>query len=402
MRPSIATELSTNLVQLNMSQDASKKTFWDDLLKILAGLASPLGRAIGGPFASALLSASAGAVSDVLGYYLDDYFTKHPVAPTPIDLNKAAQSIQNFSQDAFYNAFLLLTNSKFITSMFSNYGLLEAMGTMQFTYSPDDKIPSANLLRQSYDESVWAQLLPRMFSWKSLSFTQASALPGFSNFIPSAENARWQNPYDIAPSNCRVFSKCWFDGWEWQDKDYTQTDALPQAESEALALQNGKSFAFPGYDFGPNDWWGPGAVSTAQTVTGNPVLFYTITTDSHIQETLDRQVLSESIHNPNKYEGTWETQARLDGVTIQEWTLVTPDGKELSPTAAGELFGGIPSGGLTLASATPQSYTGGMYYDFNVPTGGLVSRFDVFSQWGQGVNGFSPPPRSSRRARAAR
>ena len=80
---------------------------------------------------------------------------------------------------------------------------------------------------------------------------------------------------------------------------------------------------------------------------------------------------------------------RLDGATIHQWALQTPDGKggflELSPAAAAVLFG---TGPLVAASPNPVAYKGGgSYFDFKIPGDGLATRFEVFTQWGKDTPG---------------
>jgi hypothetical protein len=328
-----------------------------------------------------------------------------PPPPSRIDIVGAAIDMQNTALNSYKNTFDLLTNQGFLTALFSNYGLLEAMGTIQFTYAPGDQITPAAVLRQNYDRSIWEQLLPRMFSWKYVPFTDgpsASTLPNFTFFIPARESARWQNQENIPPL---VPPSNPYYSWDWVSNAWTGSarDAASAAQREVAALQSGQQFSFPGYDFTPNNWFGPGAISGPQPITGNSAHFYTISTNSHIAETpFYRHV---PLHGPNNpiFVGFWKTNATLDGVTIQEWALETPDGKggylELSQDAANALFGAIPAGGLVPASPKLKSYTGGSYVDFQAPTGGLATRFDVFSNWGKEIPGFSPysfqPPVSS-------
>ena len=166
-----------------------------------------------------------------------------------------------------------------------------------------------------------------------------------------------------------------------------------------MALQSGtQNIAFPGYDFTPydsgnanKDYFGPGPVNTAQTITGEADRFYTISTDSNLSETLYRHTLF-GYFGPDGFYQKWDTAANLTGVTIHQWALETPDGKggylELPKAAADALFGVGPA---VLNSADPIAYPGGgSYFNFAVPTGGLASRFEVFTQWGKDIPGFAP------------
>src|SRR5262249_1809976 len=139
------------------------------------------------------------------------------------------------------------------------------------------------------------------------------------------------------------------------------------------------------------DWFGPGAVSAPQTITGTLGRFYTISTSSHLSETLYRHAIYGQYGQYGDYQN-WYTWADLDGITIHQWALETPDGKggylELSPDAAAALFG---TGPLVTASANPVAYKGGgSYFDFTVPPNGLATRFEVFTQWGKDIPGYAP------------
>src|SRR5262249_3383473 len=83
-------------------------------------------------------------------------------------------------------------------SVFSNYGLLEALRTIQFSYAKGSGIIPADVLRQSYDRSIWEQLLPRMFQWRIVPYTDngpVNSLRNFTFFIPRYELAKWEEPF---------------------------------------------------------------------------------------------------------------------------------------------------------------------------------------------------------------
>jgi hypothetical protein len=161
-----------------------------------------------------------------------------------------------------------------------------------------------------------------------------------------------------------------------------------------VALQSGTTnIPFPGYDFTPSgtgyetDWFGPGPVSAPQEITGQTDRFYTISPDSELSELLYRHV-SDGSYGPFGAYLDWYTTAEVYGVTIHQWALENSKGQELSQDAANALFG---TGPLVTDSANPVVYKdGGAYFDFDVPANGIVSRFDVFTQWGKDNPGFAP------------
>ena len=108
-------------------------------------------------------------IVNAIDAWLDgDFGNPKPTPPPPTRRNiaEAAIDMENTALDSYKNTFDLLTNQGFLSSVFSNYGLLEAMGTSQFTYAAGDQITPAAVLKQNYDRSVWEQLLPQMFSWR--------------------------------------------------------------------------------------------------------------------------------------------------------------------------------------------------------------------------------------------
>jgi hypothetical protein len=364
------------------------KTLIGSLVNLIAGA---VGVATANPGAGLATSFLLNAIANPIDAYLDGNFEKKPPPPdstnTSTNIAKAADDMEAFSQTTFLDTFQLLTSPKFESSLFSNYGLLQAMEHVRFSYSASGDPTLARMLLDNYDTTVWQQLLPRMFKWQILPFTDngpTNTLRNFTFFVPSSESAEWSNPDELPPVN----DSCCPGDTTWLSKEWSlpggRQEMAAEAKSELLQLQAGATFHFGGHDFTPERWFGPGPISWHQLLTGNSSTFYTITANSHIDETLYR-------HDPQAL-AYWKTWATLEGDTIQEWALVTHDGKrEMSQAAADLLFG---TGSLELASPDPiyspnkddSSYT----YNFKVQSGGLATRFDVFTQWGQGVPDFSP------------
>jgi hypothetical protein len=176
-----------------------------------------------------------------------------------------------------------------------------------------------------------------------------------------------------------------------------RAQALIDSKAQVVALQSGSTFQFKGYDITPSnndlsdDWFGPGALSSPQQLTGRLGRFYTLSPAAHLSETLYRRSQPGYWGFDGEFQN-WYTWADFDGIAIHQWALETPDGKggylELSQDAAEALFG---TGPLVTASANPVAYPGGgSYWDFTVPAGGLATRFEVFTQWGKDVPGYAP------------
>jgi hypothetical protein len=250
------------------------------------------------------------------------------------------------------------------------------------------------VLLKNYDTSVWQQLLPKMFRWKEMPYTDQgplNTLRNFTFFIPNYEGAQWE--YYV----CCLVTNHSADHWS---EPAEQT--IAEAKSEVLQLQTGTPFQFRGHDFTgtrtiegnpPSNDFGPGPISVPQPTgfRGNSGSFYTITGNSKLEETLYRYA-DGSTAIPVGYWHTWAypPYGVLYGDTIHEWALVTSAGEVMGQVAADQLFG---TGSIELASPDrihdskdSSSYT----YDFKVQSGGLATRLDVFSNWGQGVDGFSP------------
>jgi hypothetical protein len=364
-----------------------------------------------GSFAGLAVSAAGDQLVDLIDSWLDGTGAKPPPAkPEPTkDVTTAANEMDALTNNTYLNSFLLLTNQDFLTKIFSNYGLLQAMGTSQFTYSAGDQITSATVLKQDYDRSIWEQLLPQMYEWREVAPTDKGpddTLPNFTFFIPATEQARWESPDEAppvgdtdddgyynwpGPQNDRI------DYSLAKTPDASLAEAIADARTEITALQSGASFNFPGYDFTlsntgdkTKDYFGPGPVNGPQTITGNAAHFYTISTDSHLSQKLYRHTGLGDFGPDGLYQ-KWHTMADLTGVTIHQWALETPDGsngwKELPAAAADALFGT----GAVLNSPDPVKYTGGgSYFNFAVPTGALASRFEVFTQWGKNTPRYAP------------
>ena len=290
----------------------------------------------------------------------------------------AARQMQTFSATTFGDTFQLLSSPRFEASLFSNYGLLEAMEHVRFSSSIDDQpVPTRELL-DNYDTTIWEKLLPTMFKWKPVPYTSdgpVNTLRNFTFYIPELEFAQWQNP-NFARNSSKAFTQ-------------PRAKVVQDARDELLALQAGHSFSFPGYDFTPKDSFGPGPMSVPQTIEGNSASSYTIDPDTLLEGTLFRG------NNGFGYWHTWFSlpDGESDGSTIQEWSLQTRTGEQMSRAAADQLFG---TGSLELASQDPvhyphdDPYDPPYTYDFKVQSGGLATRFDVFTEWGNGVDDFSP------------
>jgi hypothetical protein len=391
----VATELTTGLTPKQtqappVQQFGWLKTLLGSAVNIISGI---VGVAGGGPPGALATSIVLNAIANPVDAYLDGDFDsnkKPPYDPANTDTSsnmlEAANQMDSFRTDAFLNTFRLVSSPEFEASLFSNYGLLQAMEYIRFDPSPGGVPTPTDELRKDYDTTVWEQLLPRMFKWELAPFTDNgpnNTLRNFTFFVPASESASWQNrlsdpPININPDPTR--GVVWIDH-KWSESPQQMT---AEAKTELLELQQGSPFQFQGHDFTPPGWGGPGPISVPQTLRGNLGGFYTITPNAQIQERLYR-------HEP--YVGYWRTDATLDGDTIQEWGLYTRTGAphRMSEAAAADLFG---SGTVELASDDPvhdpnkdsSSYT----YNLKVQSGGLATRFDVFSNWGQGFQGFRP------------
>ena len=403
----IATLMTSGLTQVPpMPKPVDPRSWIERLLSaivsVAAGAAGLVSNALvpdSGPFVSLGVSTAGNLMVNAIDAWLDgDYGNPKPPPPPPTrrEVTGAAIDMATAAQESYKSTFDLLTNQGFLSSLFSNYGLLEALGTIQFTYAPGDHITPAEVLKQNYDNSVWEQLLPQMYSWKPIAPTDngpSDTLPNFTFFIPYNENAQWESPRGIPPLNGGP-------GWDYypQNGKYPfklpggQPQAIADAKAEIAALQSGTTnIPFPGHDFTPSgrgnlDWFGPGPESSPQPITGHLGRFYTISTNSHLSMTLKRHAAD------SEYPVYWLSWADFDGATIHQWALQTPDGKggylELSADAAAALFG---TGPLVTANANPVAYKGGgSYFDFKVPDNGAATRVEAFTQWGKDVPGYAP------------
>jgi hypothetical protein len=383
---------------------------------ILSGIVNVAG---GGPGGALISSILLNAIVNPIDAWLRGDFTggTTPIDPTKLDtstdMSDAAALIQRDSTQAFEASFDLLSSKTFETSLWSNYGLLQAMTYAQFSApalgaptpkkdpsgNPIDLTPTENDLQANYDASVWEQLLPKMFHWQEMPYTDngpANTLRNFSFFVPLKETARWQQ-FDFLPPGVNDGSG----GAKWgyakhtlfldSDEKKSEERMAQRANHEVMQLESGQPFNYRGQDLTPTPpypngpWFGPGPISFPDAeLHGNSGSLYTITTKSQIEETMWR-------HEPSIFGTYWRTDASLDGDTIHEWALVTTNGEQMGQFAADQLFG---TGSLSVNTQDPAIYypgqgTSSYTPNFNVQSGGLVTRYEVFSQWGQGVTGFS-------------
>ena len=348
----IAQLMTTGLTDIPLPTPVNQNSWIERLLSSIVAVGAGAAGAVGTPAAALAVSAAGNAIVTAIDAWLDgDFNNPKPPPPPPSrkEILGAAIDMQNTALNAYKNTFDILTNQGFLTSVFSNYGLLEAMGTIQFTSSANDQATAAAVVKQNYDRSIWEQLLPRAFSWKLIAPTDNGpndTLPNFTFFIPSSEKAQWETPNNFPPISD---GSSGFD-WSYYPENSKYPFALPGGQPQAIAdarslivalhqhPQPVIPFKFKGYDFTPSynstndDWFGPGPVSSPQDLTGRLGRFYTISPNSHLSETLYRQA-----HDPpvNGWYYNWYTWAELDGVAIHQWALETPDGKggyqELSP-----------------------------------------------------------------------
>ena len=195
------------------------------------------------------------------------------------------------------NTFDLLTSPYFLSSVFSNYGLLEAMGTSQFTYSLGDADTPATVLRAELRPVDLGAALAAGVLVEARKARPTMGRPTRSPTSPSSSLiARMRN-------GRRRQRQAAYDGsdvyWDYYPTNGSNTrsrcraaiaQAIADAKSEVAALQSGTTnIPFPGYDFTPSngndqDWFGPGPVSIPQEIAGQADRFYTISPNSHLTE----------------------------------------------------------------------------------------------------------------------
>jgi hypothetical protein len=246
--------------------------------------------------------------------------------------------------------------------------------------------PNETGLRAAYDTTVWTQLLPKMFKWKEQLYTDSgnnapeNSLRSFTFFVPQDEKVTWDTDVNFLPGFPNDYSHS-----ATAEFSEPETQTTAEALTELTQLQFGQPFDYQGHDFTPAGMYiGPGPISAQQKLSGNSSSLYTITTDS---------VLSQAplYKGEGGLGGYWKSWATIKGLTIHEWALVTNNDERMSKAAADQLFG---TGALSTVSNDPVYYPNqgktSYTYDFKVQSGGLATRLDVFSNWGNGVDGFSP------------
>jgi hypothetical protein len=415
----IAGFLTTGLTKIPAAKTVPEYGWLTTLLgsavTIISGIVNVAG---GGPEGALITSILLNAIVNPIDAWLRGDFNggNSPIDQKKVDtstkMQDAAALIQNDSTAAFEASFNLLSSPTFETSLWSNYGLFQAMKYVQFssgalgaptpqTDSHGNAVnltPRENDLRSNYDFSVWSQLLPKMFHWKEMPYTDygpPNTLRNFSFFVPLKETATWQQ-LDFLPPGLNGSGGV----GDWGYSTHTlalaggENQMTQEARDELVHLQAGQPFNYGGHDFTPDTpypngpWFGPGPLSFPDDeLRGNSGSLYTITTNSHIEETNWR-------HEPSSF-SYWRTDASLSGDTIHEWALVTSADERMGQVAADQLFGTgslVPAGRNWESSrvyapgGAKSSYT----YNFQVQSGGVATRFDAFTTWGKGVDQFSP------------
>lgn len=402
----IAGFLTTDLTQVpQLAQPVQRYGWLETLLGSLTNIAAGIAGVFGGPPAALAVSILGNSIVNPVDAYLNGELSNgvKPIDPSQTDTSsvvvEAASQMQNFSNDTFAATFTLLASPAFVTSLFSNYGLLSAMQYVMFDpttlgaaaprpIGSTNSIltPNESGLRAAYDTTVWQQLLPKMFKWKEMLYTDSgddapeNSLRSFTFFVPQDEKVTWDTDVNYLPGYPNDYSHS---ATAEFSVPIEQTTA--EALTELTQLQLGQPFDYLGHDFTPAGMYiGPGPISAPQTLRGNSGSLYTITSNS----VLTQGPLYKSVGGLGGYWKSWST---IQGVTIHEWALVTSNDERMSQTAADQLFG---TGALSTASNSPVYYPNkgktSYTYDFDLQSGGVVTRLDVFSNWGNDVNGFSP------------
>ncbi len=265
---------------------------------------------------------------------------------TKVDNNllSTAQEIDANMEQAYVLAFSLLNSQDFLSNVYSNFGVLEAFQGIQFQLETKATVSSTNALAKAYETSAWQQLLPRAFMWQEVGFQSSSTMPYYANFVPAhvyysyisprETNFAWDRDYAEFDNNAQVFQ--------------SMQSAISTASQQAVAMQNGQNYSFPGYKPSPSadDWGGagvpnyPGPISNAANLTGKSKRFYTVSFG----------ILSQNIHTDENYVGNYWSSYDIFGAYVQEWALLSLDGHyEMSDDAAKVLFGtGTSSSDLPL------------------------------------------------------
>ena len=353
----IAGFLTTGLTKVpQMTQEVQQYGWLKTLLGSITTIASGIAGVFGGPPAALATSILGNAIINPVDAYLDGDFDNgtKPIDPSKTDTSSvvvdAASQMQNFSNDTFAATFNLLASPAFVSSLFSNYGLLKAMQYVLFdpntlgaaapkqnTLGDAILTPNETGLRAAYDTTVWKQLLPKMFKWKEMLYTDSgdnrrkirSAASPF--FVPQDEKVTWDTDQNYLPGYPDDYSRSTTAEFS-EPKAQTTAEAMPSWSSSSSANRS-ITWAMTLHPDGM--YIGPGPISAQQDLTGNSGSLYSITTDSELKQ-------APLYKSNGSIFGYWKSWATIKGVTIHEWALVTGNNERMSKVAADQLFGTGP------------------------------------------------------------
>ena len=320
----------------------------------------------------------------------DDSTTKFTTA---FDVATASQQIDARIKANFGAAYNLIDPTKPVAVAASgNLGLLKALRLAAFGYSATDNsgtgITGANALKDAYDQNLYRQLVPRVFSWQSTNGRGDSNASGGRNF----------HPLQLQGTYSREAASGGFPYYETYDANYgyynaTGTVVVPPQNArdgvrrEAKQLQDGGAYDYPvssyivmyGEQGGQIALVPPSQFATTPTPTtiaGQARRFYTMgAADINASVTFD-EPKDDSLGVD--FNGT--------GLVVNEWGLFTRDGAaEMSGPLARILYGTTRP---LVFGPSERAAAGGSYLDWKVGDGGFVTRADAFLRWGQDIPGY--------------
>jgi hypothetical protein len=301
--------------------------------ELSAASISTLGTVIG-----AVGSAAASVGSELLGTFVASSATRISLPAslgsygTLLDI---ANNVTGASTAVWDNMLTLLQDPVFRQHIYSNYGLLQALqsinaaGLAEFASATDSTIPH-NPLTAGYTYATWQALVPAAFSWKLEGMQYPDPRNIATLYAPDSSASIPKVPY---ASMSGLFAN--------------KPGMLPQMLQTAYSLQQGN-----------------------KPCGGHPAHFITMCVCVAI------------------------APAHCPVGVINEWYLVDRTGKPIAASLAQSLFG-AGSATLKLVPADP-SYNfaasgGGWYFDEATPANAVTTWFDVFVNWAEAApHGYSP------------
>lgn len=285
--------------------------------------------------------AGANALVELIGGFFSSSTAQanlHPVSYTTLE--DLAQGIAGAAGAAYQSLIGNLLNPTYMQTLYSNYGLLQALSYVNaqplYDANQSEIQPGAsNSLTIGTNLASWKALIPAVFTWNPKLLTSQYLDNNSAVFKP--HGSFMSLPYQSIPSSLGVQEVLQNDLWG------TFYPMLNQAQA----------------------WQTSQTPQAGQFFTICPIFFYGNT----------------GLKGDFEYALDW----------VIAWSLVDTNGHQINSTLAATLFGtGTSNVQLSLADQNNPFTAAGYGWYCEIENGAVITPFDAFMNWGEGMPLFSP------------